>query len=126
MRGLLLGLGLGVVIGVTIAPVFDRGGDPATAISIGRLADGMFNRATLDPSQWPANEEVLSALFEHQGWDLRYSDASTIEVLRCISAGTDVACEMQLNLGWLAEPRTAEAVFEENAGQWHMKELKAR
>lgn len=126
MRGLLLGTGLGIVIGVTIAPMIGRSGNSTAPPAIERVVNGFLDREERDRNDWPSGEQALTAVFENQGWDIGAKASSTIEIMGCIEAAANIACQFELNLAWLDQPRIAEAIFEENAGKWHIIDLRAR
>jgi hypothetical protein len=125
VRGVVLGLCIGIVIGVTVAPMIASLDGSSASGTLDRWASTLLDRQELDRSLWPTGEQILASVFDHQGWDGASAASSSATISTCISVNDDITCKFDLNLAWLDQPRSAEAIFEEDAGQWHIRELKA-
>lgn len=126
-RSLLIGVAIGILVGLYVAPYMGRPGfSPSAAV---RAIDGLMatGRSMPPESSWPDETVAKRELFRFSEWHVdAQTDESTVDVKKCIFIGNDLACELKLNLAWARGDRTAEAVFKGKPGQWRMVALKAR
>lgn len=126
-RGFLLGVAVGCVLGVYVAPHLGRptvgmGVLKATNLPQSSIASGVPELAT-----WPTDEQAKVQLFALSEWDLKHGSGSKVIVNRCIRiADTEIACELSAQLGWIAGDIPVEAIFQGKYGDWKMVAAKNR
>ncbi|MCP1201117.1 hypothetical protein [Notoacmeibacter sp. MSK16QG-6] len=121
MRQLLLGVAIGLIAGIYVAPMLGRPGLSPEAVS--QSMEGLVSSVSGDlaEDERPSDDEAKRAVFSYRDWDIA-ADAgkSSVRVRRCISVKAGIACAMQLELWWVENPHPAEAIFEHSNEEWHI------
>ncbi|MDX1152561.1 hypothetical protein [Sinorhizobium medicae] len=127
-RGFLLGVAVGCVLGVYVAPYRSR-----PTVGMGNVSGSILphvNEATAVPEKgtWPTDDQAKTQLFALSKWDLnRHGNGSTVSVNRCMRiADQKIACELSAQLKWIDGETQIEAVFQGNGGDWKMIAAKNR
>lgn len=127
-RGFLLGVAVGCVLGVYVAPYLSR---PTVGMgNVSRSILPQMNEATAVPEKgtWPTDDQAKTQLFELSKWDLiEHGNGSKVIVNRCIRiADTEIARELSAQLRWIDDDPRIEAVFQGGGGDWKMIAAKNR
>ncbi|WP_324765565.1 hypothetical protein SO078_29845 (plasmid) [Sinorhizobium meliloti] len=127
-RGFLLGVAVGCVLGVYIAPHLGRSTVGLGNFSEGNLPHVNIARAVPEKATWPTDEQAKAQLFALSKWDLnKHGNRSKVIVNRCRRiADTEIACELSAQLRWITGDTRIEAVFQGNGGDWKMIAAKNR
>ncbi|MDX0222551.1 hypothetical protein GOC40_32385 [Sinorhizobium meliloti] len=127
-RGFLLGVAVGCVLGVYVAPYLTR-----PTVGMGNVFGSILpqmNEPTAVPEKgtWPTDDQAKTQLFALSKWDLnRHGNGSTVSVKRCMQiADQEIACELSAQLEWIDGETQIEAVFQEEGGDWKMIAAKNR
>jgi len=127
-RGFLLGVAVGCVLGVCVAPYLSRptvGMENVSGSILPRV-----NEATAVPEKgtWPTDDQAKTQLFALSKWNLnRHGNGSIVSVKRCMQiADQEIACELSAQLKWIHGETQIEAVFQEEGGDWTMIAAKNR
>ena len=126
--GFLLGVAVGCVLGVYVAPHLGR-----PTLGMGNVSGSILaqvNEAPAVPEKgtWPTDDQAKTQLFALSKWDLnRHGNGSKVIVNRCIRiADKEIACELSAQLGWITGNTPIEAVFQGKDGDWKMIAAKNR
>jgi hypothetical protein len=127
-RGFLLGVAIGCVLGVYVAPHLGRPTVGMGNISESILPQVNIARAVPEKGSWPTDDQAKVQLFELSKWDLnKHGNGSNVIVNRCIRlANTEMACELSAQLRWIDGDIRIEAVFQGKDGDWKMIAAKNR
>ncbi|CCE98547.1 hypothetical protein SFHH103_04056 (plasmid) [Sinorhizobium fredii HH103] len=127
-RGFLLGVAVGCVLGVYVAPHLGRPTVGMGNISQSILPQVNIASAALEKGTWPTNNQAKTQLFELSNWDLsKHGNGSNVIVNRCMRiAGKEIACELSAQLKWVDGDTRIEAVFQGNDGDWKIIAAKNR
>ncbi|MEY9199427.1 hypothetical protein ABIA16_004606 [Sinorhizobium fredii] len=127
-RGFPLGVTVGCVLGVYMAPHL---GSPKVGMS--KLSDTILPQANMaraipEKATWPTDDQAKIQLFELSKWDLsKHGKGSKVSVDRCIRiAETEVACAITAQLGWDVDSMRIESVFQAKSDGWKMIAAKKR
>jgi hypothetical protein len=109
----LLGVALGGVLGVILAPQAVLVGIDLPALKHSLLARTVDGTDVTDKGDWPTDQAAKEQLFTLSKWDIEnYGPQSSVRVNRCIGiARNALACEMTAKLGWIKEDTMLEGVF---------------
>ncbi|RVQ56014.1 hypothetical protein [Sinorhizobium meliloti] len=121
-RGFLLGVAVGCVLGVYIAPHLGLSTVGTGNFSESNLPRLDIRRAVPEKATWPTDDQAKVQLFELSKWDIsKHGNGSKVIINRCIRiAGTEIACELAAQLRWITGGTRIEAVFESKDGDWKM------
>ncbi|WP_037461842.1 hypothetical protein [Sinorhizobium fredii] len=127
-RGFLLGVAVGCVLGVYVAPHLGRPMAGMGNVSESILAQVNRPRAVPEKGTWPTDDQAKTQLFKLSKWDLtKHGDGSKVRVDRCIGiAEAELACELTAQLGWVQGETRIEAVFQGGDDRWKMVAAKNR
>ncbi|AGA08617.1 hypothetical protein CN151_28130 [Sinorhizobium meliloti] len=121
-RGFLLGVAVGCVLGVYVAPYLSR-----PTVGMGNISGSILpqmNEATAVPEKgtWPTDDQAKTQLFAFSKWDLkRHGNGSTVSLKRCMQiADQEIACKLSAQLKWIGGETQIEAVFQRQDGYWTM------
>ncbi|MDW9670308.1 hypothetical protein GOB27_27580 [Sinorhizobium meliloti] len=119
-RGFLLGVAVGCVLGVYVAPYLSRPTVGMVNVSGSILAQVNEAPAVPEKGTWPTDDQAKTQLFALSKWDLiRHGNGSTISVERCMQiADLEIACELSAQLKWIDGETQIKAVFQEEGGDW--------
>jgi len=127
-RGFLLGVAVGCVLGVYVAPYLSR-----PTVGMGNIPGSILpqmNEATVVPEKgtWPTDDQAKTQLFALSKWDLkRHGNGSTVNVKRCMQiADQEIACKLFAQFKWIDGETQIEAVFQRQDGYWTMIAAKNR
>ncbi|MDX0265685.1 hypothetical protein GOC60_31885 [Sinorhizobium meliloti] len=127
-RGFLLGVAVGCVLGVYVAPHLSH-----PTVGMGNISGSILpqmNEATAVPEKgtWPTDDQAKTQLFAFSKWDLkRHGNGSTVSVKRCMQiADQEIACKLFAQLKWIDGETQIEAVFQRQDGYWTMIAAKNR
>ena len=122
----LVGVAVGGVLGIFLAPNAGKLGTDISALQNTILARVNFQHNVTNTGNWPTNEEAKLGLFVLSKWDIKnFSDQSTVTVNGCISVRENtIACEMTAKLSWLEKPAKIEGVFEGKPDNWTLVSAK--
>ncbi|PDT50831.1 MULTISPECIES: hypothetical protein [Sinorhizobium] len=126
-RGFLLGVAVGCVLGVYVAPHIGRPMAGMGNFSESILAEVNGPRVP-EKGTWPTDDQAKTQLFKLSKWDLtKHGNGSKVRVDRCIGiAETELACELTAQLGWVQGETRIEAVFRGEDDRWKMVAAKNR
>ncbi|WCK69336.1 hypothetical protein [Agrobacterium tumefaciens] len=124
----LLGVALGGVLGVILAPQAALVGIDLPALKHSILARTVNSTDVTDKGDWPTDQAAKEQLFIVSKWDIEnYGSQSSVHVHRCISlARNAIACEMTAKLGWIKEDTLLEGVFERKHEDWSLVSLRTK
>ncbi|MBN7808986.1 hypothetical protein JZX86_27050 [Agrobacterium rosae] len=124
----LLGVALGGVLGVILAPQAATVGIDLPALKHSILARTVNGADVTDKGDWPTDQAAKEQLFIVSKWDIEnYGRQSSVHVDRCISlARNAIACEMTAKLGWIKEDTLLEGVFERKDEKWSLVSLRTK
>ncbi|MDW9418480.1 hypothetical protein GOC56_27775 [Sinorhizobium meliloti] len=127
-RGFLLGVAVGCILGMYVAPRLGRPTVGMGGISESILPQVNITRAVLEKDTWPTDNQAKTQLFALSNWDLdTHGNGSKVIVNRCIRiAKTEIACELSAQLKWIDGDTRIEAVFQGKDGDWKMIAAKNR
>ncbi|GCA52756.1 hypothetical protein KGO5_05222 [Sinorhizobium sp. KGO-5] len=127
-RGFLLGVAVGCVLGVYVAPHLGRPTLGMANVSRSILPQVNASSAAPEKHTWPTDDQAKTQLFALSKWDLnRHGNGSKVIVKRCIQiADKEIACELSAQLKWIDGETQIEAVFQEEGGGWKMIAAKNR
>lgn len=127
-RGFLLGVAVGCVLGVYIAPHLGLSTVSMGNFSESNLPQLNIPRAVPEKATWPTDEQAKLQLFALSKWDLnKHGNGSKVIVNRCIQiADAEIACELSAHLKWIEGETRIEAVFQGKDGDWTMIAAKNR
>ncbi|MGK9338498.1 hypothetical protein [Sinorhizobium meliloti] len=127
-RGFLLGVAVGCVLGVYIAPHLGLSTVGMGNSSESNLPQMNILRAVPEKATWPTDDQAKVQLFGLSRWDIgKHGDGSKVMVNRCIRiAGTEIACELSAHLKWIDGTARIEAIFQGKDGGWRMIAAKNR
>ena len=127
-RGFLLGVAVGCVLGVYVAPHLGRPTVGMGNISESILPQVNIARAVPEKGTWPTDDQAKAQLFALSKWDLnKHGNESNVIVNRCIRiADKQIACELSARLKWIDDDTRMEAVFQGEDGDWKMITAKNR
>ncbi|WCK17224.1 hypothetical protein G6L41_026335 (plasmid) [Agrobacterium tumefaciens] len=110
----LIGVALGGVLGVVLAPQAAMVGIDLPGLKHSILARTVNGTDVTDKGDWPTDQAAKVQLFMLSKWDIEnYGPQSSVHVDRCIRlARNAIACEMTAKLGWIKEDTHLEWVFE--------------
>ncbi|AGA08383.1 MULTISPECIES: hypothetical protein [Sinorhizobium] len=127
-RGFLLGVAVGCVLGVYVAPYLSR-----PTVGVGKVSGSILaqvNEAPAVPKKGtcPTDDQAKTQLFALSKWDLNgHGNGSTVSVERCMQiADQEIACELSAQLKWIDGETQIKAVFQEEGGDWKMIAAKNR
>ncbi|RVJ49458.1 hypothetical protein [Sinorhizobium meliloti] len=127
-RGFLLGVAVGCVLAVYVAPYLSR-----PTVGMGNVSGSILphvNEATAVPEKGtrPTDDQAKTQLFALSKWDLkRHGNGSKVIVKRCIRiADQEIACKLFAQLKWIDGETQIEAVFQRQDGYWTMIAAKNR
>ncbi|WP_416409802.1 hypothetical protein [Agrobacterium rosae] len=118
----LVGVALGGVLGVILAPQAALIGIDLPALKQSILARILNETDVTDKGDWPTDQAAKEQLFILSKWDIKnFGTQSSVHVDRCISLNRNaVACEMTAKLGWIKEDTQLEGIFERKDGTWFL------
>lgn len=127
-RGFLLGVAVGCVLSVYVAPHLGRPTVGMGNISQSILPQVNMARAVPEKGTWPTDDQAKTQLFALSKWDLNeHGNGSNVIVNRCIRiADKEIACELSAQLRWIDGDTRIEAVFQGKDGDWKMIAAKDR
>ena len=127
-RGFLLGVAVGCVLGVYIAPHLGLSTIGMGNFSESNLPQLSILRAVPEKATWPTDDQAKVQLFGLSKWDIsKHGNGSKVIINRCIRiAGTEIACELAAHLKWIEGETRIEAVFQGKDGDWTMIAAKNR
>ncbi|MDW9359438.1 MULTISPECIES: hypothetical protein [Sinorhizobium] len=127
-RGFLLGVAVGCVLGVYVAPHLGRPTDGMGNISESILPQVNIAIAVPAKGTWPTDDQAKTQLFALSKWDLnKHGNGSKVSVNHCIRiADQGIACELSAQLKWIDGDTGIEAVFQWKDGDWKMIAAKNR
>ncbi|MBP2238730.1 hypothetical protein J2Z31_005271 [Sinorhizobium kostiense] len=101
-RGFLIGVAVGCVLGVYVAPHLGR-----PTVGMGNISECIlpYTNITkaLPEKHWPTADQAKAQLFDLSRWNLKkHGNGSKVIVNRCIRiAETEIACELSAQLKWI-------------------------
>ncbi|OAP40238.1 hypothetical protein [Sinorhizobium americanum] len=121
-RGFLLGVAVGCVLGVYIAPHLGLSTAGTGHFSESNLPRLDIRRAVPENATWPTDDQAKVQLFGLSKWDIsKHGNGSKVIVNRCIRiADPEIACELSAHLKWIEVETRIEAVFQRKDGDWKM------
>lgn len=121
-RGFLIGVAVGCVLGVYVAPHLSRPTGGMGNVSESILPHMNIARAVPEKHTWPTADQAKAQLFELSRWDLKkHGNGSNVIVNRCTRiAETEIACELSAQLKWIGGDTRIEAVFQGEDRDWKM------
>ncbi|MQB13199.1 hypothetical protein DXT96_25510 [Agrobacterium sp. ICMP 6402] len=124
----LLGVALGGLLGVVLAPQAVLVGIDLPALKHSLLAQTVSGTDVTDKGDWPTDQAAKEQLFILSKWDIEnYGPKSSVHVDRCISlARNAIACELTAKLGWIKEDTRLEGVFERKDDIWALVSLRTK
>lgn len=124
----LLGVALGGVLGVILAPQAAMVGIDFPALRHSILARTLNETDVTDKGDWPTDQAAKEQLFILSKWDIKNSGPqSSVSVNRCISlARNAIACEMTAKLGWLTKDTRLEGIFERKDDLWSLVSIRTK
>lgn len=127
-RGFLLGVAVGCVFGVYIAPHLGLSTVGMGNFSESNLPQLNILRAVPEKATWPTDDQAKVQLFGLSKWDTsKHGNGSKVIVNRCIRiADTEIACELAAYLRWVEGETQIEVVFQGKHGDWKMIAAKHR
>ncbi|RVG00700.1 hypothetical protein CN172_10665 [Sinorhizobium meliloti] len=127
-RGFLLGVAVGCVLGVYVAPHLGRPTVGMGLLSGSNLRQSNIASAVPEKATWPTDDQAKVQLFGLSKWDIsKHGNGSKVIVNRCIRiADTEIACELAAHLRWIDGETRIEAVFQGKGGDWKMIAAKNR
>jgi hypothetical protein len=121
-RGFLLGVAVGCVRGVYVAPHLGRQMAGMGNVSESILAQVNRPWAVPEKGTWPTDDQAKTQLFKLSKWDLtKHGNGSKVRVNRCIGiAETELACELLRNSVGSRAKRGLKPCFKGKtiAGRW--------
>jgi len=122
----LLGLILGGVLGVILAPQVALVGIDLPALK--NLARTLDHTDLTDKGNWPTDQAAKEQLFVLSKWDIEnLGSQSSVHVDRCIDiAKNTIACEMVAKLGWIKEDTRLEGIFKQKDEIWSLVSIRTK